>query len=173
LVLFGGRGEWLSNDWESVAGTCWLLRIQFPASKPDVDARMKTETISRRLNAVRAEMKKNDLDAFVIPRADEYLGEYVPERNERLQWVSGFTGSAGLVVVLPESAAVFVDGRYTIQVRQQVPESLFEFHHLVEEPHAQWLASTLSTGARVGYDPRMHTLKADYPAGSFRESDRC
>jgi Xaa-Pro aminopeptidase len=120
---------------------------------------MKTEIVARRLDAIRAEMKKVDLDAFIVPRADEYLGEYVPERNERLQWASGFTGSAGLVVVLADSAAVFVDGRYTIQVRQQVPESLFEFHHLVEEPHAQWLANTLSAGSRVGYDPRMHALK--------------
>lgn len=120
---------------------------------------MKTATIAQRLDAIRAEMKKGNLDAFIVPRADEYLAEYVPARNERLEWLSGFTGSAGLVVVLLDSAAVFVDGRYTIQVRQQVPESLFQFHHLVEEPHAQWLLETLNAAAKVGYDPRMHALK--------------
>jgi Xaa-Pro aminopeptidase len=127
--------------------------------KPDREVRMKTEIIVQRLDAIRAEMEKACVDAFVIPHADEYLGEYIPARNERLQWASGFTGSAGLVVVLPDRAAIFVDGRYTIQVRQQVPESLFEFHHLVEEPQAQWLLDTLSSGSRVGYDPRLHSLK--------------
>ncbi len=120
---------------------------------------MRTEIIARRLDAVREEMKRANLAAFIVPRADEYLAEYVPARNERLAWVSGFTGSAGLVVVLPESAVIFVDGRYTIQVRQQVPESLYEFHHLVEEPHVEWLLENVIEGASVGYDPRMHSLK--------------
>lgn len=120
---------------------------------------MKTDIIAQRLDAIRAEMKKVNLDAFIVPHADEYLAEYIPARNERMEWISGFTGSAGLVVVLLDSAAIFVDGRYTIQVRQQVPESLFQFHHLIEEPHAQWLVETLNAGSKVGYDPRMHALK--------------
>ena len=75
-----------------------------------------------RLADVREHMSRLDLDALIIPRADEYLGEYIPERNERMRWVSGFTGSAGVVVVLSERAAIFVDGRYTVQVRKQVSE---------------------------------------------------
>ena len=89
--------------------------------------------------------------------ADEFLGEYVPLQNERLAWVSGFTGSAGMVVVLETSAAIFVDGRYTIQVRQQVSADHYEFHHLIEEPPMLWLSKNLGAGARVGFDSRMHS----------------
>ena len=109
-----------------------------------------------RLADVREHMSRLDLDALIIPRADEYLGEYIPERNERMRWVSGFTGSAGVVVVLSERAAIFVDGRYTVQVRKQVSESLFEIHHLLDEPHLEWLADELEEGARIGFDPRTH-----------------
>ena len=98
-------------------------------------------------------------DALVIPRADEYLGEYIPHHKERLHWISGFTGSAGMALVLADRAAMFVDGRYTVQVRAQVSPKLFEYHHLVEEPQAQWLAATLRSGARVACDPRLHSLQ--------------
>ena len=117
------------------------------------------EEYSRRLEAVRAQMAEFRLDALIVPRADEYLGEYIPAHNERLCWISGFTGSAGVVIVLRESAAIFVDGRYTEQVQQQVSSELFEILHLVEEPHLAWLADKLDAGARVGYDSRMHPLR--------------
>jgi Xaa-Pro aminopeptidase len=116
------------------------------------------QPFQERLDLVRQEMAKLNLDAFIIPRADEYLGEYVPPQNERLAWISGFTGSAGAVVVLMDRAAIFVDGRYTIQVRQQVPEASFEFHHLIDEPPVDWLRETLDDNAKVGVDSRMHTL---------------
>ncbi|MFM7785506.1 MAG: aminopeptidase P family protein [Gammaproteobacteria bacterium] len=116
------------------------------------------ETLCARLAALRARMHAAGIDALIVPRADEYLGEYIPERNERLLWVSGFSGSAGTVIVLQDSAAIFVDGRYTVQVRQQTPEALFEYHHLIDEPHAEWLGKRLGAGRRAGYDPRMHTL---------------
>ncbi len=109
-----------------------------------------------RLACVRRQMKARGLDALIVPRADEYLGEYIPERNERLRWISGFTGSAGVVIVLADRAAIFVDGRYTVQVRKQVPAELFEFLHLVETPHLDWLADQLRGGSRVGYDSRLH-----------------
>lgn len=114
--------------------------------------------IEQRLTAIRQEMAKADLDAFIIPRADEYLGEYVPEHNERLRWCSGFTGSAGTVVVLKDRAALFIDGRYTIQARQQASEQLFEYHHLIETPHVAWIAEQLDNGAKVGYDAKLHSL---------------
>ena len=117
-----------------------------------------SEFIQQRLEMVRQEMAKSNLDAFIIPHADEYLGEYVPPQNERLQWLSGFSGSAGVAVVLKTRAAMFVDGRYTIQVRQQVPEESFEFHHLIEEPPISWLNRTLAENTRIGVDSRMHTL---------------
>ncbi|MCB1687611.1 MAG: aminopeptidase P family protein [Halioglobus sp.] len=115
-------------------------------------------TIAARLAAVRDLLEQADYDALVVPRADEYLGEYIPEHKERLRWISGFTGSAGVALVLRDQAALFVDGRYTVQVRTQVPAELFTYHHLVEEPQAQWLAATLPRGARVACDPRLHSL---------------
>ena len=115
-------------------------------------------SIRARHQAVRAEMERQNIDALVVPRADEYLGEYIPERNERLCWISGFRGSAGMVFLLADRAALFVDGRYTEQARQQTSAELFEYHHLIDEPHLPWLVKTLGSGKRVGYDPRLHTL---------------
>lgn len=117
-----------------------------------------TQTIASRLDAVRSEMAKDNLDAFIIPRADEYLGEYVPERNERLEWISKFTGSAGMVIVLKDSAVIFVDGRYTVQVKLQVDNELFHYLSLTDTPQIQWLTDTLTADARIGYDPRLHPL---------------
>jgi Xaa-Pro aminopeptidase len=113
-------------------------------------------TFTDRLDCVRRQMKARELEALIVPRADEYLGEYIPEQNERLRWISGFTGSAGVVIVLADRAAIFVDGRYTVQVRKQVPAELFEVLHLVESPHLDWLADQLPGGSQVGYDSRMH-----------------
>jgi Xaa-Pro aminopeptidase len=111
------------------------------------------------LQAVRKLMAREGYDALVVPRADEYLGEYIPLNKERLHWLSGFTGSAGVALILAERAAIFVDGRYTVQVRAQVDPQLFEYHHLVSEPHDQWLAAALPAGARVTCDPRLHSLQ--------------
>ncbi|CAA0109389.1 Aminopeptidase YpdF [Halioglobus japonicus] len=115
-------------------------------------------TIEARLTAVRELMAKAGYDALVVPRADEYLGEYIPENKERLRWISGFTGSAGAALVLQEQAAIFVDGRYTVQVRNEVPAELFAYHHLIEDPQVSWLAATLPRGATVACDPRLHSL---------------
>lgn len=112
-----------------------------------------------RLAALRAEIAAQGVDGFLIPRADEYLGEYVPPSGERLSWLTGFTGSAGLAVVLKDKAAIFTDGRYTTQVRQQVDGRLYEYRHLIEEPAPDWLAAT-APGARIGYDPWLHTEAA-------------
>lgn len=115
-------------------------------------------TIEQHLSSIRELMAEANYDALVIPRADEYLGEYIPAHNERLRWICGFTGSAGMVIVLRDKAAIFVDGRYTVQVRREVSGDLFEYHHLVEEPHARWLTQELPAGARVACDPRLHSL---------------
>ena len=87
------------------------------------------------------------LDGFIVPRADEHQGEYVPACGQRLAWLTGFTGSAGMAIVLTDRAALFVDGRYTLQAAAQVDPALFEIRHLIEEPPAQWLAGALGKGA--------------------------
>ncbi|MEZ9005362.1 aminopeptidase P family protein [Vibrio splendidus] len=112
---------------------------------------------AERVAAVRAWLETNNLDAVIIPHEDEYLGEYVPAHNERLHWLTGFTGSAGAAVITRETAAIFVDGRYTVQVRKQVPAELFEYRHLIEEPALDWIINSLSQGSKVAFDPRMHT----------------
>lgn len=121
------------------------------------DARF--EATRRHLAALRAELARRAVDAIIVPRADEYLGEYIPAHNERLRWLSGFTGSAGAVVVTAEVAAIFVDGRYTVQVRRQVPAQDFSFHDLMDEPPVVWLTRKLPAGSRVLVDPRMFSLE--------------
>jgi Xaa-Pro aminopeptidase len=98
------------------------------------------------------------LGGFVVPRADEHQGEYVAARSERLQWLTGFTGSAGAAIVLADSAHVFVDGRYTLQVRQQVDLATFAIQSLVETPPSKWLGDNAPKGARIGFDPWLHTI---------------
>ena len=92
-----------------------------------------------KLSAVRQYMADKHISAFLVPRADEYLGEYVPKQNERLAWISGFTGSAGILIITQKKAILFVDGRYTIQVQQQCSSDIFEFEHLIDNPPLQWL----------------------------------
>ena len=118
----------------------------------------RSHTIATRLDAIRTEMASANIDAFIIPRADEYLGEYVPAHNERLYWATDFTGSAGMAIVLKNSAAIFTDGRYTVQVRQQVNGDLFDYESLTDTPQIQWCIDTLPSGSRVGIDARLHTL---------------
>ena len=115
--------------------------------------------MSSRLAAVRELMARARYDALVVPRADEYLGEYIPLHKERLRWISGFTGSAGVALILADRAAMFVDGRYTVQVRTEVAPDLFAYHHLIDDPQAQWLAQVLPRDARVACDPRLHSLQ--------------
>lgn len=113
-------------------------------------------TTEQRLAAIREWLAQNNLDALLVPHEDEYLGEYVPAHNERLHWLTGFTGSAGVAVITQHNAAIFVDGRYTVQVTKQVPSTLFEYRHLIEEPALDWILEHLETGCSVAIDPRMH-----------------
>ena len=112
---------------------------------------------TERLADLRGELKQRGLDGFLVPRGDAYQSEYVPARVDRMRWLAGFTGSAGLIVVLERQAAVFVDGRYTLQVRAQVDPELFESLDLFDDPPAAWIAVSLPEGARLGYDPWLHT----------------
>lgn len=111
----------------------------------------------KHLPLLRAEMKKLGVDGFIVPHDDEYQNEYIPAYAERLMWISGFSGSAGAAIILADRAVVFVDGRYTLQVRQQTDEAHFEFEDLTENPPDLWLADHADKGARIGYDPMLHT----------------
>jgi Xaa-Pro aminopeptidase len=123
-----------------------------------MDRRETVPDIAGRVGLLRGELKRRGLGGFIVPRADEHQGEYVPARARRLAWLTGFTGSAGLAVVLADRAAIFVDGRYTLQVRSEVPERLFEYRHLVEQPASEWIAANLAAGDKLGYDPWLHTI---------------
>ncbi len=112
----------------------------------------------KHLPLLRAEIKKQSLDGFVIPHDDEYQNEYIPAYAERLMWPSGFSGSAGAAIVMIDQAVMFTDGRYTLQVRQQVDSEFFAYEDLIETPPDQWLAKNVSAGARIGYDPMLHTM---------------
>jgi len=100
------------------------------------------------------------LDGFIVPRADEHQGEFMPAAAERLAWLTGFTGSAGTAVVLADRAVLFVDGRYTLQAGEQVDAERWEIAHLIRTPPPTWLAEALSAGRRIGYDPRLHSVAA-------------
>jgi Xaa-Pro aminopeptidase len=110
-----------------------------------------------RLAALRNELAQRGFQGFLVPRADEHQGEYVPKRAERLGWLTGFTGSAGLAVVLMEKAAIFVDGRYTLQVRNQTDTNLFETLDVTNDGAGHWIEANLPKGAKLGYDPWLHT----------------
>lgn len=110
-----------------------------------------------RLKLLRRELAKRRLDGFIIPRSDEHQGEDVPACSERLLWLTGFSGSAGMAVVTLENAAIFIDGRYTLQVRDEVPNDLYEYRHLVTEPATDWIASAFGSDQRIGYDPWLMT----------------
>ena len=110
-----------------------------------------------RVAELRRVLKTAGLDGFVVPRADEHQNEYVPANAERLLWLTGFAGSAGVAVALQDRAAVFVDGRYTEQAKAQVDNSVFEVLHVTHDPPTEWLPRVLRKGERLGYDPRLHT----------------
>src|ERR1043166_2291012 len=133
----------------------------FEARLQSFEERSERAASGARLAALRAELKRRGLDGFVIPRADRHQNEYVPPSEERLAWLTGFTGSAGAAIVLAERAVMFVDGRYLLQVRDQVDTTLFAVEHLVENPPDNWLDANPPAGARLGFAPWLPT--ADGP----------
>lgn len=122
------------------------------------DAPAASNTTAPRVAALRAAMAKAGLDAVLIPRADEHQNEYVPANAERLAWMTGFTGSAGLAVVTRKTAAIFVDGRYTIQAPAEVDTTIFAIKGIGTTDLKPWLFDVLSTGGIVGFDPKVHTI---------------
>ena len=111
-----------------------------------------------RLAALRAWMSERGIDGFLVPRSDEHQGEYVAPYAERLSWLTGFTGSAGCALIMADRAVIFVDGRYTLQVRVQTDPALFTYDDLVSNPPQAWLGEHLGAGKRLAIDPWLHTI---------------
>ncbi len=116
---------------------------------------IQAEKGAERVAALRAELARRGLDGFVVPMADEYQNEFVPRHAQRLAWLSGFLGSAGSIIVLADKAAVFVDGRYTLQVRDQVDLEVFKTKSYLDVP--KWVGENMKAGQKLGYDPWLHT----------------
>ncbi|WP_395645733.1 aminopeptidase P family protein [Terricaulis sp.] len=114
----------------------------------------------KHLPKLRKALKSAGLDGFITPHEDEWQNEYVPRAYDRLAWLTGFTGSAGAAVVFADEAAVFVDGRYTLQVRAQVDETLFAYRDLVDGGPAGYIRERAAKGAKIGYDPKLHSPDA-------------
>jgi Xaa-Pro aminopeptidase len=113
---------------------------------------------ARRVALLRERLAAAKLDGFLVPRADEHQGEYVAPGSERLRWLTGFAGSAGAALVLQDKALIFVDGRYTLQVRDQADMNVFTPESLIETPPSAWIETNLGKGARIGFDPWLHTI---------------
>ena len=111
-----------------------------------------------RIKELRRLMAAANLDAYLVPRADEHQGEYVPACAERLKWLTGFSGSAGLAIVAKKAAVLFVDGRYTVQARAEVDSATMEVSKLPRGRIAEWLSEHLGRGQTVGFDPKLHTV---------------
>lgn len=126
----------------------------FQSFESHSDPRQGTE----RVPLLRQELRRTGIDGFLVPRADEHQGEYVAARSDRLKWLTGFTGSAGGAIILADRAVIFVDGRYTLQVRYQTDGDTFSYDSLVDNPPAKWLADNLHSSARLGFDPWLHTI---------------
>ena len=139
------------------------LAAQLDALKHEMARKLPPEEASsgasaQRIAALRAELARRGVQGFLIPLADEHQGEYVPARARRLAWLTGFTGSAGIAAVLQERAAIFIDGRYTLQAEAQVDGALYERRHLTDAPLTDWIAAALKPGQVLAYDPWLHTL---------------
>ncbi len=119
---------------------------------------MSSPVHAERLTRLRAELAKRGLDGFVVPISDEHMSEYVGAYAQRMAWLTGFGGSAGTAAVLPAKAAVFIDGRYTVQVRDQVDGALFDYVGVPQSSVAEWLGANVSAGQKVGYDPWLHGI---------------
>ena len=122
------------------------------------DASERAQSATR-VAALREELKRRSLDGFAVPRADRQQNEYLPASEERLAWLTGFTGSAGFTIVLADRAVLFVDGRYTVQAHAQTDSAIFTTEHLAENPPDRWLEQNLKAGAKLGYDPWLHTAE--------------
>jgi Xaa-Pro aminopeptidase len=131
----------------------------FEALFQSFEDRTERAASAPRVAALRTELARRGLTCFVVPRSDRHQNEYVPACEQRLAWLTGFTGSAGIAIVLMERAVLFVDGRYTLQAREQVDSSVFAIEHLIDMPPNRWIEENLTADDRLGYDPWLHTIE--------------
>jgi Xaa-Pro aminopeptidase len=132
----------------------------FEARFQSFDDRTEPAAAPARVAALRAELKRRGLDGLIVPHADRQQNEYLPASEERLAWLTGFSGSAGVVLVLADRAVLFVDGRYLLQAREQVDAAVFLIEHLIDRPPEAWIEENLTAGTKLGYDPWLHTIAA-------------
>lgn len=153
-----GANDWLRLIAPSPAGE---LRDQLVALYETLamadDGIYEKDASAARLADLRAALQRRGLDGFIVPLADEHQGEYVANRSRRLAWLTGFTGSAGLALILAEEAAVFTDGRYTLQIEDQTDSDLYACHHITDSPPDVWLEKRLAKGMKMGFDPWLHS----------------
>ena len=131
----------------------------FEAKFQTFDDKADPAASAPRLVALRTELARRGLTGFVVPHADRHQSEYLPPSEERLAWLTGFTGSAGSAIVLIGRATLFVDGRYTLQAREQVDTTLFDIENIVDTTPEQWIERTLAKDDTLGYDPWLHTVE--------------
>src|SRR5919201_6574639 len=131
----------------------------FEARFQSFEDRTERAASGPRVAALHTELARRGLTGFVVPRSDRHQNEYVPACEQRLAWLTGFTGSAGVAIVLMERAVLFVDGRYTLQAGEQVDSSLFAIEHLIDTPPNRWIEENLTADDRLGYDPWLHTVE--------------
>ena len=120
-------------------------------------AKIRTDDTERRLFALREELYRLNINGFIIPRTDEHQGEYVAPSSERLAWLTGFSGSAGFAIVLDEEAAIFIDGRYTLQAEAEVSKELFDHCSYTSQSQTNWISANLRPSMKIGYDPWLMT----------------
>ena len=151
-----------------------------PRSKPAVNPISDFQTfedasapgsVASRVGELRAWLAHNDLEGVLVPRSDAFQGEYVAPGDERLAWLTGFTGSAGFAIVLRDRAALFIDGRYTIQVREQTDPAVFAPVDLLATPPSRWLRDHVTGDARIGYDPWLIDARTDRPVRDRARSE--
>src|ERR1700675_2311702 len=131
----------------------------FEAHFQSFEDRSERAESAPRVAALRAELAKRGLDGFVVPRADRSQNEYVPPCAEQLAWLTVFTGSAGMAIVLADRAVIFVDGRYQVQVQEEIDGTIFSVAHVIENPPTLWIETNLPAGAKLGYSPWLHTVE--------------
>jgi len=123
------------------------------------DEKTVSETSKNRIYLLREEMRKKNIDAFLIPRNDAHMGEYVSDRDKRLEWLTSFSGSAGYCIVFKDKAFLFVDGRYTIQAENQCDENIFEIRNIPKNSLIDCINESFEEKALIAYDPWLHTIE--------------
>ncbi len=164
----GDPDRWLKlmpgNDQPALVAEYKSLKATLTLTEKQLDLSAEPDVIAKRVEALRDKMKARNVDGFIVPRGDEFQGEYVPASSDRLAWATGFTGSAGISIIFNEKAAFFTDGRYTLQAREQVPASIFDVCSTADNQSptptikpTEWIEKNMPKGSRLGFDPWLHT----------------